>query len=117
MEIEELKEIEARATPRPWKWWTSCSWRRLMGDSEGSGKMVAEPTIARSDHHPDIVISDADMKKIETACNHFAALLDVAERVKDWMGIEQPSDDEDEEIVLEKYELMRDSLRYLEAVK
>lgn len=117
MKISELKEIEERATPRPWKWWTSCSWRRLYGDVNEGDRAVLMPTVHPMDRQPDIIVLDTDMKKIEAACNHFAALIAVAERLKDWMGVDQPSDDEDEEVVLEKFELLRDALHALEAVK
>jgi hypothetical protein len=53
-------------TPGPWKWWTSCSWRRLMGGEPGRETMVAEPIVA-TDGHPDIVVSKENMALIEAA--------------------------------------------------
>jgi len=54
-------------TPGPWKWWTSCSWRRLQGDVDGSERWVLFPTVHPTDKHPDITVTDADMRLIEAA--------------------------------------------------
>ena len=56
-------------TAGPWRWWTSCSWRRLSSDANGKDGGVACPYVSRGDGHPDINISDADMAFIESACN------------------------------------------------
>ena len=52
------------ASPWPWKWWTSNSWRRLSsGDKDGN---VLCPIVAR-DGHPDLAIKDEDAALIEQA--------------------------------------------------
>jgi len=38
-------------TPGPWKWWDSCSFRRL--SHEGDGDVLA-PVVQQSDGHPDV---------------------------------------------------------------
>lgn len=38
-------------SPGPWKLWTSNSWRRY---HDVNGRPVCEPTIQRSDNHPDL---------------------------------------------------------------
>lgn len=64
-------------TPGPWKWWTSNSWRRLKRDDRGITQNVLEPYVCR-DGHPDLSISDADMRLIAAAPELFAALQQVA---------------------------------------
>lgn len=54
-------------TPGPWKWWTSNSWRRLKRDDRGISQNVLEPYICSSDGHPDVLISDSDMRLIAAA--------------------------------------------------
>ena len=60
----EALEDDKRATPGPWKWWTSNSFRRLSAVADGD---VAYAFMSRSDGHPDIAIQDKDMKLIERA--------------------------------------------------
>jgi hypothetical protein len=50
-------------TPGPWKWWTSCSWRRLSSAVRGHDRDggVICPIVSRSDGHPDLIVSDEDM--------------------------------------------------------
>lgn len=62
-----VPEEEVKHTPGPWKWWTSCSWRRLMGDVYEKERHVLQPTNHPIDHHPDIIVTDADMRLIEAA--------------------------------------------------
>jgi hypothetical protein len=56
-----------RATAGPWRWWTSCSFRRLSSDPTGKDGDVAYGCIQHSDGHPDIAINDADMTFIAAA--------------------------------------------------
>jgi hypothetical protein len=59
MTDKRLKEIEARAakaTPGPWQWHTSNSWRRLKRDGLGILQNVAEPYVVHHDKHPDLAI-------------------------------------------------------------
>lgn len=114
MKISELREIGKRATERPWKWWTSCSWRRLMGAS-GTGKErhVLEPTVNRYDKHPDIIVTDADMALTEVAVNHWDALLDVAEAAQKYSAIIHKRDHPNHQCCAD----ICTTLRHLEALK
>lgn len=53
-------------TPGPWKWWTSNSWRRLKRDDRDA-ENVLEPTVCRSDNHPDLIVNEANMALIAAA--------------------------------------------------
>lgn len=75
---EELRRLCEAATPGPWKWWTSNSWRRLRSCRRDSHPSVAEPIVAR-DGHPDMIISDADQAFIAAARTAVPALLDALE--------------------------------------
>jgi hypothetical protein len=61
-------------TPGEWKWWTSCSWRRLRSE-QGHGKTldVLMP-VSAPDGQPDIIVSDEDMNMIEAAPEMIDAL-------------------------------------------
>jgi hypothetical protein len=63
-------------TPGPWKWWTSCSWRRLSQDlPRAKDGGVLCPYVCR-DGHPDVQVSDADARLIASAPD----LLEAAEQ-------------------------------------
>lgn len=66
-------------TPGEWKWWTSNSWRRLRSEL-GHGKTadVIYPYVAR-DNHPNLVVSEEDMRLIAAAPD----LLAFAKYVRD----------------------------------
>lgn len=64
--VEAWREAMEGVTPGPWKWWTSCSWRRLSSAVRGfdrDGGVIC-PTVSRSDRHPDLIVSDDDMEWI-----------------------------------------------------
>ena len=66
----------SKFTPGPWEWWTSNSWRRLRAkDITQSYSEVAYPTTSKADGHPDIVISEADMRLIAAAPEMYELLL------------------------------------------
>lgn len=69
----DTKALDATATKGPWKWWTSCSFRRLKTQDE---KPVAEPHIQQSDGCPDIAISEEDQRFIEHTRTAAPALAD-----------------------------------------
>jgi hypothetical protein len=77
---ERLREMEAKATPGPWKWWTSNSWRRLMRDYHGTTQGVAMPFVA-SDGHPDLDIGQADMALIVALRNALPQILSSMEEL------------------------------------
>jgi hypothetical protein len=54
------------ATPGPWEWWTSNSWRRLVHQVGGTQIPVLTPTVAR-DGHPDLMVSETNMALIAAA--------------------------------------------------
>jgi hypothetical protein len=70
----------SKHTPGPWKWWTSCSWRRLL--NEDGSKRILQPTNHPMDKHPDIIVTDADMKLIEAAPELLASLRECAALVE-----------------------------------
>ena len=66
---------EPKWTPGPWRWWTSNSWRRLSSDHRNHPQDggVLCPTVSRSDGHPDLIVSDADMALIAAAPDLYEA--------------------------------------------
>lgn len=72
----------AAFTAGKWNWWTSCSWKRLRSDL-GGGKDVSviEPFVSRSDGHPDLMVSEADMRLIAAGPEMFEALAAVHQLV------------------------------------
>jgi hypothetical protein len=45
---------QLNTTPGPWKWWTSCSFRRLSSEATGRDGDVLHAVTQRSDGHPDV---------------------------------------------------------------
>lgn len=45
---------ELRTTPGPWRWWTSCSFRRLSSEATHGDGDVLCGVIQRADNHPDV---------------------------------------------------------------
>jgi hypothetical protein len=95
--LEEEDELVARladrlrkATPLPWRWWTSNSFRRLTGESDPRNRRdgsVLNPAVA-SDGHPDCDISAEDMALIEDAVNALPQLVHLAtqvSRLRQWV--------------------------------
>lgn len=76
---------EQAFTPGEWKWWTSCSWRRLRSDVDGGRKTldVLMPVASSADGHPDIIVSEADMHLIVTAPVMYEALKEAERYIKD----------------------------------
>ena len=74
--IERSKALLAEATPSPWVWWTSSSWRRLSHDADGD---VICPVVSRSDGHPDLEVSEPDMALIAALRNAAPALIEFVE--------------------------------------
>ena len=46
--------FELKTTPGPWKWWTSCSFRRLSSEATCRDGDVLHAVTQRSDGHPDV---------------------------------------------------------------
>lgn len=87
--LEAIQKIWDRATPGPWEWWTSNSWRRLkqvlfssLDDMVSSTTNVLEPVVSRADGHPDLSISQADMDAIEAAPTHIVWLVDRVQKLE-----------------------------------
>lgn len=77
-------------TKGPWKWWTSNSFRRLSGPDGKDGGVLC-PTVSRSDGHPDLIVSKADMALIESAPDLLEALEDMVESYEHEASAENPS--------------------------
>lgn len=75
--LDELDDGERAATPAPWEWWTSNSWRRLSGPDGADGRVLC-PDNHPIDHHPDLRVSREDMWLIENLRNSARALIDEA---------------------------------------
>lgn len=89
MDIGTLKDLVARTTPGPWKWWTSCSWRRLSSEARGHSQDggVICPTVSRSDGHPDIIVSDADAAFIAASREAVPALIAEIEGLREALAL------------------------------
>lgn len=91
--VAEWRAAMEGVTPGPWKWWTSCSWRRLSSAARGydrDGGVIC-PIVSRSDGHPDLIVSDEDMAFIARCSpSGISGLLALIERV------ERERDDEKE---------------------
>lgn len=74
----DIRAAVKHATPGPWQWWTSNSWKRLKHDGKGETQNVIEPYVAH-DGHPDLCVSLSDMAYI-AACHPEAIRALLAER-------------------------------------
>lgn len=72
----EAKARADRATPGPWKWWTSCSFRRLTQERRGAKEGGVMYAFRCSDGVSDIQISEADMAFTEASRTDVPALAD-----------------------------------------
>ena len=71
--------MDLKTTPGPWKWWTSCSYRRLSSDATGHDGDVLTAVVQRSDGHPDVHLSNGGYNGPDgRAIAEVPALLDVA---------------------------------------
>lgn len=78
-QIAELRALSAAATPGPWIWWTSNSFRRL-GTPDRDG-CVLYGYVQRSDGHPDVQVSEADAALIAAMRNALIPALDHIEEL------------------------------------
>lgn len=79
-ERKRLRELCEAATPGPWTWWTSCSFRRLSSGATGRDGDV----LHGAKHHDgvcDVVGRDEDRAFIAEARTALPALLDALDRV------------------------------------
>lgn len=67
-------------TQLPWRWWTSCSFRRLSSDVTGKDGDVAYACV-QHDGHTDIAIRERDMAHVENAVNRLPAYIADAEEM------------------------------------
>lgn len=78
MDSRRLAEIKARAdaaTPGPWEWWTSNSWRRLSATDTRKDGDVLCPVVNPYDKHPDLSVTEPDMEFIAHARGDVPDLL------------------------------------------
>lgn len=74
-QLEHLQALHRSATPGPWRWWTSNSFRRLSSDLSGKDGDVLHGITCR-DGCNDVRVSEADMDLIAELRNHAEDLLD-----------------------------------------
>ena len=79
--LERLNDLLERATPGPWEWWTSNSWRRLSARGGRDGGVLL-PVVQRSDGHPDIHGLEADKALIALAPVLASDLIALAEVIR-----------------------------------
>lgn len=78
-ELERLATVCADASPGPWEWWTSCSFRRLTG-ADGKDGGVLRAVVYR-DGQPGVEVREEDAALIVAAREHLHRLLaEVKER-------------------------------------
>lgn len=78
LDSNEVDAIEARAkaaTPGPWEWWTSNSWRRLKQGSERHRSLSILEPITAVDGQTDISVREEDMTFIAAARADVPALV------------------------------------------
>lgn len=71
---------QLKTTPGPWKWWTSCSFRRLSSEATGRDGDVLCAVTQRSDGHPDLHLANGgydgpDGRAIEAVPDMLKVLL------------------------------------------
>lgn len=84
-ELDHLAALEHAASPGPWHWWTSNSWRRL-GTPDRDGIILC-PHVNPSDKHPDLTVSTEDMALIESLRNGAPDLLRAARERDELVGV------------------------------
>lgn len=77
--IDHATAITSPATPGPWQWWTSCSYRRLSSVPSGADGDVIHGVVQR-DGHPDVYCSEADRAFIAESRMLVPGLVDLALR-------------------------------------
>jgi hypothetical protein len=64
-----VMERAKKATPRPWRWWTSCSHVRLSSDASGGDGDVLRGDMAFHDRQATVICGLDDREHITEACN------------------------------------------------
>lgn len=77
--IDHATAITAGVAPGPWKWWTSCSYRRLSSVPSGADGDVLHGVVQRNGH-PDVYCSAADRAFIAESRMLVPGLVDIALR-------------------------------------
>ena len=78
--IDHATAVTSPATPGPWLWWTSCSYRRLSSVPSGADGDVLHGVVHRHDNHPDVHCSEADRSFIAESRMLVPGLIDLALR-------------------------------------
>lgn len=77
---------EQKHTPGPWKWWTSCSYRRLSSEATGHDGDVLHAVVQRSDGHPDVHFPNGGFNGPDARL--IAAAPDLLQALGDLMNLE-----------------------------
>ena len=80
--VEDLEGLLKRATPGPWRWWTSNSYRRLSSDATGKDGDVLHGDTHR-DGITDVVGREEDRDLIVAAVNALPDLVKLAKAAED----------------------------------
>jgi hypothetical protein len=85
-DLDPLAELVRAATPGPWRWWTSCSFRRLSSDATGKAGDVLHGVI----HHDgvaDVACSDEDAAFIAAARAAVPELIAEVRRLREALHV------------------------------
>lgn len=86
MNLTEIIEAAKKATPGPWKWWTSNSWKRLSTEDRDGG--VICPVVSRADGNPDLSIKEHDMRHIANCTpERIIALCEFVQAFDEWIDL------------------------------
>lgn len=80
--LDEVNRLDAEATPKPWRWWTSCSHRRLSSDATERDGDVLHGDIHPIDRQPDVACSEADRALIAAYRSYAPALREEVLRLR-----------------------------------
>lgn len=82
-QLAEWERLATAATPGPWRWWTSNSFRRLSSDADMKDGGVLCAVVQHSDGHPDVFCSEADRAFIAAARTAVPALIEELRRLRE----------------------------------
>lgn len=80
IDLDELERLAKAATPGPWRWWTSCSFRRLSSDATGLDGDVLH-AVTHVDGVADVIGTEATKEFIAAA--NPSTVLALVERLRE----------------------------------